>query len=87
METDDDSLELVPGMKARPMLEALVKRDIANKLSPAKIQFIPKKDGPTFEALFDQTTCWELVDTRTRIRYEQPMRWAQKCKESLDKRF
>ena len=80
----DIGLDLVPGMKVRPIFKALVKRDISNNLTSAKIQFIPKKDGPSFEALIDQTTSYELIDTRTRIRYEQLMRWAQKCNESLD---
>ena len=69
------------------MLEVLIKKDIARKLPPEKVQFVPMRDGPTFEADFGPHTGWELVDLKTKSRFEQPMRWAQKCKETLDKRF
>jgi hypothetical protein len=80
-------MDLSTGMKARPMLESLVKKDIAKRLAPAMVQFIPKRDGPTFEAKFGPETGWDLIDTKTKARFDQPMRWAQKCKETMDKRF
>ena len=45
------------GMKARPMLEALIHQDIANKQTPQRIQFIPSKDGKQLLLLAPITCC------------------------------
>ena len=71
-------------MNAQSILQALIQRDIATKQVPQRIQYLPYKNGPYFEAVVGPETGWALIDVTTSLRFDQPMKWVQTCKKKMD---